>query len=363
MRKILLLTLLGSMCLPATLHATIDSVSVQNISFTPSSFTMNLGDTVRWIWAGGTHTTTSTSVPSGANSWSNSINSTNTTFTYVPNKAGTYNYFCQIHGNSMTATFTVVCNSAPQYNIAQLHASGVCVNSINNSNDTFTATSNFTGTTFTYSSSNATFLTLTNGMTAAIPNSSATSAAVKIVVTSSGGCKDSVTKTISIFTAPTPSFTYTHTGLNYSFFNTTSGTGNTYNWDFGDNNTSQTTGNATHTYVSRPTAYSACLTVTTPQGCMNKSCQSVPTGIAQINGPGYFTLSPNPAQNTLNLKFAYPLATTLTINDMTGKTLLKQNYNNASNATVDLSSLTPGYYTIRVTQQGMYHTEKLAIVK
>jgi Secretion system C-terminal sorting domain/Copper binding proteins, plastocyanin/azurin family len=46
---------------------------------------------------GGTHTTTSTSVPAGANTWSSSINSSTTSFTYTVTIAGTYNYQCNFH--------------------------------------------------------------------------------------------------------------------------------------------------------------------------------------------------------------------------------------------------------------------------
>lgn len=79
-------------------------VSVIDFAFSPSSFTAIVGDTVMWVWGNGTHTTTSTSVPAGANSWDSPINSSSTSFTYVIAVAGTYNFKCTIH--SFTGTFT-----------------------------------------------------------------------------------------------------------------------------------------------------------------------------------------------------------------------------------------------------------------
>ncbi|MBA3649172.1 MAG: T9SS type A sorting domain-containing protein [Chitinophagales bacterium] len=89
--------------------ATIQIVTVQNFSFSPSSFTVNLGDTVKWVWVDGGHTTTSTSIPAGATSWDSQINSGNTTFKYVPSVVGTYNYHCAIHPTTMIGSFSVVC--------------------------------------------------------------------------------------------------------------------------------------------------------------------------------------------------------------------------------------------------------------
>jgi plastocyanin len=85
-------------------------VTVKNYAFTPSSFTINIGDTVKFIWASGTHTTTSLAIPSGAAAWDHAINSSSTSFVYVPSKTGTYNYKCTFHASlGMVASFTVVC--------------------------------------------------------------------------------------------------------------------------------------------------------------------------------------------------------------------------------------------------------------
>jgi plastocyanin len=90
-------------------QATIWTVNVQNFSFEPDNLpNVKIGDTVRWIWVNGNHTTTSTTIPGGAAAWDHVINSGNQQFDYIPTVAGTYNYKCTPHASSgMIATFTV----------------------------------------------------------------------------------------------------------------------------------------------------------------------------------------------------------------------------------------------------------------
>jgi len=94
-------------------HATKHIVTVQNFMFSPSSFTATVGDTVEWDWVNGGHTTTSTSVPVGAATWSHPMNSSSTSFQYVITKPGTYNYWCAIHTTLMEASFTVTTTAVP----------------------------------------------------------------------------------------------------------------------------------------------------------------------------------------------------------------------------------------------------------
>lgn len=79
-----------------------------NLSFSPSGLSIALGDTVRFQWVSGSHTTTSTSVPGGGVSWNQNITSGSTTYTYKPAVIGTYNYRCTPHvGMGMIGSFTV----------------------------------------------------------------------------------------------------------------------------------------------------------------------------------------------------------------------------------------------------------------
>ncbi|PZF71022.1 T9SS type A sorting domain-containing protein [Taibaiella soli] len=113
--------------------ATTHMVMVADFTFNPNQFTMNLGDTVLWMWSSGTHNTTSTNIPSGAASWGNPIDGSHTTFAYVPAVAGTYNYECTFHVSSgMTGTFIVTgstnvpaVNNPTPFSVAPNPASGM----------------------------------------------------------------------------------------------------------------------------------------------------------------------------------------------------------------------------------------------
>src|SRR5690606_24034849 len=96
-----------------SVQANIDTVIVgqnNSLSFSPANFTVNMGDTVRWVWESGFHTTTSTNIPTNAASWNSPMTSATQSFTYVPTELGMYSYVCTPHSGSMKGSFTVVCN-------------------------------------------------------------------------------------------------------------------------------------------------------------------------------------------------------------------------------------------------------------
>jgi plastocyanin len=78
--------------------ATVHTVSVLSSSFSPALVNVEVGDTVKWIHTGGSHTTTSTAVPSGAATWDSPITPNVTMFSYKVTEAGTYDYICTPHG-------------------------------------------------------------------------------------------------------------------------------------------------------------------------------------------------------------------------------------------------------------------------
>jgi plastocyanin len=88
--------------------ATIFTVNVANFSFSPATLpNVIIGDTIRWVWVSGFHTTTSTSVPAGAAEWDSPITETDTSFEYKVLVAGDYNYWCTPHQPEMAGSFTV----------------------------------------------------------------------------------------------------------------------------------------------------------------------------------------------------------------------------------------------------------------
>ena len=93
------------------IHAATYTVNVSNFAFSPSSLpNVFVGDTIKWVWVSGSHTTTSVSVPAGATTWDSPMNSTTTTFAYRITVAGTYSYKCSMH-SSMTGSFTATASS------------------------------------------------------------------------------------------------------------------------------------------------------------------------------------------------------------------------------------------------------------
>lgn len=72
-------------------------IEQQGLTFSPQTLTVQVGDTVRWVWSAGSHTTTSGDIPAGALPWDNPLNQNNTEFEYVVEMAGVYNYHCTPH--------------------------------------------------------------------------------------------------------------------------------------------------------------------------------------------------------------------------------------------------------------------------
>lgn len=82
-------------------------ISVSNTIFSPAATTVTVGDTVKWVFVNGSHTTTSMSIPAGAASWDSPINSSSPSFLYKVTVAGNYTYKCTPHfGSGMVGGFT-----------------------------------------------------------------------------------------------------------------------------------------------------------------------------------------------------------------------------------------------------------------
>ncbi len=82
------------------------NVNVADFSFNPPTLpNVHVGDTVKWQWLNGIHTTTSLTIPAGALPWDSPLSSSNQTFRYVVTVAGNYNYQCTPHAPSMAGSF------------------------------------------------------------------------------------------------------------------------------------------------------------------------------------------------------------------------------------------------------------------
>lgn len=84
--------------------------------YSPSQITIQAGETVHWTWVGSNHTVTGGTAPNADNLFCspNDMNcgtanpsNSGATYDHTFNTAGTFQYFCQIHGSAMTGTVVV----------------------------------------------------------------------------------------------------------------------------------------------------------------------------------------------------------------------------------------------------------------
>lgn len=102
---LILFTLILSISVFSQVHV----IRQESFSFNPNEIEVNVGDTIRWEWTGGTHTTTSLEIPVGADAWDNPLSSTTQFFEYKVLTEGIYNYKCTPHqAMGMTGSFTAV---------------------------------------------------------------------------------------------------------------------------------------------------------------------------------------------------------------------------------------------------------------
>jgi plastocyanin len=86
-----------ALTLPAL--AATKTVTLQNIQFNPASVTINVGDKITWRHDDGPATHTVTSDSGQAESFDSGAMLSGATFSHTFKKAGTYTYYCSIHGS------------------------------------------------------------------------------------------------------------------------------------------------------------------------------------------------------------------------------------------------------------------------
>ncbi|TFH59949.1 MAG: hypothetical protein E4G91_08685, partial [Candidatus Zixiibacteriota bacterium] len=110
-RHTITMLIIAALLLAKTAGATATKhiVNVGNFAFTPTKTHVAPGDTVRWVWASGLHTTTSD--PTSTKSWSSpSLSSTGQFFEVAFTLAdgpGPFPYHCAIHSLTMFDTIFV----------------------------------------------------------------------------------------------------------------------------------------------------------------------------------------------------------------------------------------------------------------
>jgi plastocyanin len=92
-----------------TLHITGGTRFVDEVSGTSTS-TIPVGTTIHWVWVDGSHSTTSGPCPGNCapdGLWDSGTASAPMTFDRVFSQAGTFHYFCTVHGSSMQGDIVV----------------------------------------------------------------------------------------------------------------------------------------------------------------------------------------------------------------------------------------------------------------
>jgi len=86
----------------APLSAKATTVQVQvgqgGLKFTPANVMIQVGDTVEWVWDGLDHSSTSGTPGNPDGMWDSGIQNTGFTFSFTFTSAGTFNYYCTVHG-------------------------------------------------------------------------------------------------------------------------------------------------------------------------------------------------------------------------------------------------------------------------
>ncbi len=103
-----LATILSTSTLMATTHL-IQFGGAFGFNYSPISLSVSVGDTLRWQGDFETHPLRSTTIPAGAQSWTNSIG---TAFFYVVQIPGSYLYQCEVHAPEMSGSFTATAATA-----------------------------------------------------------------------------------------------------------------------------------------------------------------------------------------------------------------------------------------------------------
>lgn len=93
---------------PARAAATVTvNVGMNGLMFSPSSVSINAGDTVQWVWKSSGHSVTSGTPNAPTGQFNSGIQSAPFTFSQTFNNAGTVQYYCQPHGSCCQMVGTV----------------------------------------------------------------------------------------------------------------------------------------------------------------------------------------------------------------------------------------------------------------
>jgi hypothetical protein len=151
-------------------------------------------------------------------------------------------------------------------------------------------------------------------------------------------------------------FTYTDANGNYSFSNIPAGTYNVYPEDMN--------------YITIPSD-----PIVLASGQYNASgidfkhtpthIKPIPTSISDLPENNLFSIFPNPSNGKVQINWTTDtkVKATVEVVDVTGRNVLKQEAKTDHTAVLNLSSLQPGVYFIKVATEKAQHTERIVLEK
>jgi len=191
---------------------------------------------------------------------------------------------------------------------------------------------------------------------------------VTLVASVTGGCSDSITKTVTVNELPAVGFTIDRRGRTVGV--TPSGNTSNYTfkrWTFGDGGSS-TEDAPVYTYNNVQTGrFEICFSAQSTAGCLNTDCQEVTIDLlgAEEIESGWLKVYPNPSAGMLQLEVeGSHRGLEILVHNQLGSEV----YRHAAGVetgryTLDLSNLSSGVYLIRVNNDGQSAVRQIQIIR
>jgi PKD repeat protein len=293
----------------------------------------------------------------------------------LTSSASTGNVWSSATGFATTPTITVT--STGTYSVTVTDVNGCAATSaattVNVSNApaptiNATATQACDGDVVTITASTSDSYLWTNGETTQSINVTATVTGINVVTTNANACNGvgaSAPITVTFNTTPTAAGTMTLAGNVATFTNTSNGA-TSYSWDFGDFTNSSAIAPA-HAYAVNG-SYTVVLTA------INGNCTDttiflvdVTVGLNELASSSNLTIFPNPANETVNVSFEQNTNDLIQIEliDATGRVIAQESSLEIGtiNVSFEVTNLSSGFFTVRLTNANGTENQKLMIQK
>jgi plastocyanin len=347
-------------------------VHVGSYYFNPSGMNVTVGDTVRWVWDNGSHTTTSTTIPSGAATWDQPMNASNTFFEYPVTVAGVHNYKCTPHASMGHLGSFTAAGAAPTLVLSPSNRNVAATAG----STTFNVTSNSGWT----SSSNANWCTVT-------PSGSGNGTIIANYTENMSTSQRVATITVNVTGLPAQTVTVTQAGVPLTLMVTPPNQDVT----FSDGSTSFTVQSNTNWTATSGAAWCTVTPSGSGDGTINAQFSENPTALPRVaeitvivtglpsvivtvsqdgsavsvaeNEDLNFAIYPNPTQGAFKVASdEFPKGTGfITILDLNGKSVGSQNLDGSREYRFDLGTQPQGFYFIRVKSGDTSSVRRLII--